>query len=295
VAFTASVDPGHVSVQPGGAPVTAAVNGQTIAGKPGTINWKATAPAGFTVTPSSGTLAVPASGPARAPFTITVAAGVKEGWYSIPVTFTGGDGSPLPPSGLSLTVAQPDSLLWHYNNTGISDDTAPGNANLDGGGWSLSAQALAAAGVKPGGTVTAGGFTFPWPADPVAKPDNVRAAGQRLALPNQPGTKLSLLGNGTYGNASGTATIGYADGTTQSVTIGFGDWTLGAGKNPPQFGNQIAVTMPYRNSGGGKDAVTTYLFATAPIDLLPGKQATSITLPTTVTGGALHVFGVMTG
>jgi hypothetical protein len=148
--------------------------------------------------------------------------------------------------------------------------------------------------VKPGGSVTAGGFTFTWPADPVAKPDNVRAAGQRIALPGTPATRLSLLGVGTYGNASGVATVGYADGSTQKVTVGFGDWTLAAGKNPPQFGNVIAATMAYRNSGGGKDPVTTYLFATAPIELQPGKQATSITLPEGAAPGALHVFGVAT-
>jgi hypothetical protein len=193
---------------------------------------------------------------------------------------------------LALTVAQPGSLLWYYNNTGVSDDGAPGDANLDGGGWSLSAQALAAAGVKPGGAVTVGGFTFTWPADPVAKPDNVRAAGQQLTVNGTGATTLSFLGLASYGNAQGTVTIGYSDGSTQAAPIGFGDWTLAAGKNPVQFGNLVAATMAYRNSGGGKDPVTTYLFATAPITLLPGKQVTSVTLPATVTGGDLHVFGV---
>jgi predicted alpha-1,2-mannosidase len=292
VAFRTAVDPGQTSIQPGGPGVTAKATAQTIAGVPGTVAWKATPPAGITVTPASGTIAVPAAGPASTPFTVTVAAGTKEGFYSVPVTFSGPGGEALPPSALALTVAQPGSLLWYYNNTGVSDDGAPGDANLDGGGWSLSAQALAAAGVKPGGAVTVGGFTFTWPADPVAKPDNVRAAGQQLTVNGTGATTLSFLGLASYGNAQGTVTIGYSDGSTQAAPIGFGDWTLGAGKNPVQFGNLVAAKMAYRNSGGGKDPVTTYLFATAPITLLPGKQVTSVTLPATVTGGDLHVFGV---
>jgi hypothetical protein len=56
----------------------------------------------------------------------------------------------------------------------------------------------------------------------------------------------------------------------------------------------VAAQMPYRNSGSGRDNVVTYLFATAPIALQPGKQVVSVTLPGTVTGGDLHVFGVAT-
>jgi hypothetical protein len=41
--------------------------------------------------------------------------------------------------------------------------------------------------------------------------------------------------------------------------------------------------------------VVTYLFTTAPITLQPGKRATGVTLPGSVSGGDLHVFGVATG
>jgi predicted alpha-1,2-mannosidase len=294
VAYRTSVDPGHLSLAPGGAGATANVTAQTIAGTPGTVSWKAAPPAGITVTPASGTIAVPAAGPASVPVTVAVTAGTKEGFYSVPVTFTGPDGAGLPASALSLTVAQPGSLLWNYNNTGVSDDSAPSGADLDGGGWSYSAQALAGAGVKPGGPVNAGGFTFGWPSDPVGKPDNVRAAGQTLNLPATPATKLAFLGGASNGSAQGTVTITYADGSTQTAQIGFGDWTLGGGRQGLQFGNAVAAQMPYRNASGGKDPVTTYLFVTAPIALQPGKQVVSVTLPAAITGGNLHVFGVAT-
>jgi predicted alpha-1,2-mannosidase len=294
--YRTAVSPGQASVQPGGAAVTASVTAQTITGAAGTVTWQANPPAGITVTPAGGTIAVPASGPASVPITVTAAAGTAEGFYSVPFAFTAADGAALPAGAVSLTVAQPGSMLWNYNNTGVSDDSAPNRASLDTGGWSLSEQALVAAGVKPGGTVTANGFTFTWPANPVALPDNIRAAGQVLDLSAvaPSATSLSFLGTSTNGNASGTATITYTDGTTQTATVGFGDWTLGGGSEGVQFNNKTVAQMPYRNSSSGEDDVTTYLFATAPIALQAGKQIATVTLPGTVTNGALHIFAVAT-
>jgi hypothetical protein len=298
VPYRTAVDPGHLAVQPGGPAVGASVTAQSVAGGAGTVTWQANPPAGITVTPASGSIAVPATGPASAPFSVSVAAGVAPGFYAVPVTLKAPDGSALPSATLSLTVAQPGTMLWYYNNTGVSDDAAPTGADLDGGGWSYSAQALVAAGAAPGGHVTAGGFTFTWPADPVAKPDNIVAQGgtQTLDLSTTPASamSLSLLGCGTNGNATGTVTITYTDGSTQTASIGFGDWTLAGGQEGVQYGNAVATRMPYRNSSTGTDTVVTYVFATAPIALQPGKQLATLTLPSTVDGGDLHVFGVAT-
>jgi predicted alpha-1,2-mannosidase len=298
VPYRTAVDPGHLSVQPGGPAVSANVTAQSIAGGAGTVTWQANPPAGITVTPSSGTIAVPATGPASAPFSVSVAAGTAPGFTSVPLTLKAPDGTDLPPAALSLTVAQPGSMLWYFNNTGVSDDATPTGADLDGGGWSYSEQALVAAGATPGGHVTAGGFTFTWPADPVAKPDNILAGGgnQTLDLATTPAsaTALSLLGCGTNGNATGTVTITYTDGSTQTASIGFGDWTLGGGSEGLQYGNTAAAQMPYRNSTSGTDTVVTYVFATAPIPLQPGKQIATLTLPSTPNGGDLHTFGFAT-
>jgi hypothetical protein len=262
------------------------------------VAWTANPPAGITVTPASGTIDVPATGPASAQFSVSVSSSLTPGFYSVPVAFTAADGSTVPGTALSLTVAQPGSMLWYYNNAGVSDDTAPERADLDGGGFSYSEQALAAAGVTPGGRVTAGGFTFTWPTDPVAQMDNILARGgnQTLDLSATPAsaTKLAFLGSGTDGNASGTVTITYTDGTTQTATIGFGDWTLGGSGTTLQFGNAVAAMMPYRNQASGPQQVVTYVFGTAPIALQAGKQVASVALPTTVTGGDLHVFAVAT-
>jgi predicted alpha-1,2-mannosidase len=298
VAYRTSVNPGHLSVQPGGPALNAAVTAQTITGAAGTVSWTAGPPAGITVSPASGTIDVPANGPASAPITVTAAATAATGFTSIPVTLKAADGTALPSTALSLTVAQPGTPLWYFNNIGISDDSDTTQASLDTGGWSYSEQALVAAGVKPGGAVSVGGFTFGWPAQPVALPDNIQAGGggQVLDLSTAPAsaTKLSFLGSSTNGNASGTATITYTDGSTQTAPVGFGDWTLGGGSQGVQFGNTVVAQMPYRNSSSGMDQITTYLFATAPIMLQAGKQVASVSLPASVSNGALHVFAVAT-
>ena len=294
VAYRTAVDPGHVSLAPGGAAATATLTAQSISGGGSTVTWTADPPAGITVTPATGTLTVPASGPVSTQFSVSAAGSVAQGFSSVPLKLSAADGSSLPPATLALTVAAPNSLLWNYNNTGIGDDGAPSMANVDGGGWSYSEQALAAAGVTPGSQVTAGGFTFTWPADPVAKPDNVLTGRPGQVIDVSGGSTLAFLGAGTNGNATGTVTITYTDASTQTATIGFSDWTLGGGGSAAQFGNVVAVSTAYRNMPSGKDPVKAYVFVTAPIALQAGKQIASVTLPSTVNNGNMHIFGVAT-
>ena len=60
-------------------------------------------------------------------------------------------------------------------------NTNPGD--WDGGGLSFSKQALAAAGVTAGGTISHGGLTFTWPAQAgTGSADNTVAAGQTIAV-----------------------------------------------------------------------------------------------------------------
>jgi endoglucanase len=177
-----------------------------------------------------------------------------------------------------------------YNNTGISNNNAPGTANYDGGGASYSAQALQADGIAPGKIVTAGSFAYTWPNVSVGAADNYRSAGQTIAVtPVSHADHLGLLGSATNGAASGTATITYTDSSTQTFTAGFTDWA----KSPPSFGNAIVAGMSSRNIKSGNQALKVYLFSTS-IALQAGKTVQSVTLPTTVLGGQLHVFAIST-
>ncbi|MGH1552660.1 hypothetical protein ACRAWF_13010 [Streptomyces sp. L7] len=144
------------------------------------------------------------------------------------VTVTSGDTSYEQP--VSLTVAAPGTLLAAYNNTGVSDDTGEHDeADYDGGGWSYSLQALAAAGLTPGGTGTVDGLGFTWPGSPNGRPDNVSAAGQTLQLP-QPAANLSFVGSAVNGNQQTKATVTYTDGSTDVVDLSFTDWTCRRGR-----------------------------------------------------------------
>jgi len=192
----------------------------------------------------------------------------------------------------SGTASGSISLSSAYNNVGISDDSSPAAANLDGVGYSYSAQALQAAGFGQGQSVTVNGVAFQWPAAAAGTADNVTAQGQTLTLATPVGgTTLAVLGAATNGPSTGTGTITYSDGSTQSFTLGFSDWTLNGTSAQPSAGNSVAATMPYRNGGGGKQTLQTDVFYTA-ITLQAGKAVARVTLPASANQGHLHVFAM---
>ncbi|MEV0425670.1 GH92 family glycosyl hydrolase [Micromonospora sp. NPDC050495] len=185
----------------------------------------------------------------------------------------------------------------HRNNAGISDDAYPGGADVDGATYSYSRQALAAAGLSAGATVTRNGVTYVWPNLAAGKRDNYRADGQRLAVtPVAGATKIGFLGaaTGWPDGTAGQATITYTDGTSQQVTLGFSDWTLGGGTRTVGHGNTVAAQTSYRNSARyGRQTLTTYVFAST-FPLSAGKTVAAVTLPSN-TLGQQHVFAVGTG
>lgn len=194
----------------------------------------------------------------------------------------------------AVYVSGGTSTLAAFNNSGIANDGSSG-ANFDGGGYSYSAQALSAAGITPGSQLTASGTTFTWPNVPAAAADNYQANGQTVAISGS-GTsgKIAFLGSATNGPSTGTATVNFTDGTTQTVTLSFSDWTLNAGSASVQSGNAVAISTTYRDdSSGAQQTVTTNVFATTPVSLTSGKTVASVTLPSSANQGALHVFAIV--
>ena len=56
------------------------------------------------------------------------------------------------------------------------------------------------------------------------------------------------------------------------------------------------LSTPYRNaSGSDPQQIRTMVFGTNPITLDAGKTVASVTLPSNVSGGALHVFAIAVG
>ena len=255
------------------------------------------APSGWTVTPSgpqpAGTVAPGQT--ASASFQVTApTSGLSQGAVNLLATALYGPGSHTLINTAQLQVPYA-SVSAAFDNVGISDDANPSAGNLDGGGNSYSAQALAAAGLTPGATITHDGITFTWPNAPAGAPDNVLAGGQAIDISGT-GTTLGLLGAGDYGTASGTGVITYTDGSTQQFNLTFPDWW--AKTAPP--GGDILATMPYINSPTGQwhqGGVSVYYVG---IPLQQGKTVKAVTLPDLGLGvspgaTAMHIFAISTG
>jgi hypothetical protein len=286
-AATGSASPSPVVVQPGKTG-TATLALQSVTGRPQTVGWTASAPSGVTVSPSSGTLTLAAGGAASIPVTVT--GGTADGDYQATVTFTSPSG-PIQPISVPIIVARPGDLKPFYDDAGVSADTSQAAGNFDGLGYSYSEQALTAAGLAPGTAVTSGGVEYNWPNATAGQPDNVIAAGQVITVPPVAGaTELGILGSASNGPSSGTLTITYTDGTTQSATLGLSDWT----SSSPSFGNGTAAAMTYRNTASGSSQrIGTKVFTTG-IALQPGKTVASVTLPGSANQGRLHIFALGT-
>jgi beta-glucosidase-like glycosyl hydrolase len=254
-------------------------------------------PAGWTATATSpSTFATVQPGQtAQTTWQVTVPADAKPGSNELTAgasfTDANGPGTATATAEVSLPYA---SLPDAFNNPGISDDSNPSAGNLDGGGFSYSAQTLAAAGLTPGASITHDGVTFTWPNAQPGTPDNVVAGGQTIALPGS-GSTLGLVGTGDYGAASGTGTITYTDGSTQQFDVTFPDWW----SNTAPAGGDILTTLPYINTPTGKQNqhVSVYYIG---VPLQAGKTVKYVTLPDVSQGAAqgqtvMHIFAMGIG
>ncbi|WP_410670246.1 glycoside hydrolase family 3 C-terminal domain-containing protein [Amycolatopsis sp. cmx-4-68] len=256
---------------------------------------KATSPSTFATVPAGQTVSTT--------WEVGVPASAQPGKFDVSAqaTFTSANGRGTSVDATTVLLPHPPypSLAAAYNNVGTSDDANPGGGNFDGGNASFSAQALAAAtpSLTPGATFTHDGLTFTWPDAQPGRPDNVVAGGvaggQTIALSGS-GHTLGLIGAGDYGSPSGTATVTYTDGTTESHSVSFADWWANAAT-----GGDILTTLPYLNNSNGRLDQPVSLYY-APIPLQPGKTVRYLTLPDVSDGApmgtaAMHVFTVAIG
>ncbi|MEU3839664.1 GH92 family glycosyl hydrolase [Streptomyces sp. NPDC028635] len=284
--YQIGVGPTTATIPPGGS-TTTTVRAVALNGGAGPdVRFRVETPAGVTATPAEGTVASEAR-----EITLTAGPDTPQGFYDAQITVTSDGTAYRQP--VTLTVAAPGSLLAAYDTTGISDDTGDhAEADYDGGGWSYSRQALAAAGLAPGADGTVAGLSFTWPGSPDGRPDNASGAGQTLRL-TSPAARLSFVGSAVNGNQRATAAVTYTDGTTGTLELAFTDWTVGGGGGTVQYGNEVVARTAYRNvAGADRDPVATYVFATKPFTAPDGKRIASVTLPK---NADLHVFTLAVG
>ncbi|EGX59744.1 hypothetical protein SZN_11213 [Streptomyces zinciresistens K42] len=284
--YQIGVGPTTATLAPGGS-AEVGVRALSMSGGQGPeVRFRVDTPDGVTATPAEGTVRDGAQ-----KITLKAAEDAGQGFRDVRVTVTSAGTSYVQP--VSLTVAAPGTLLAAYDNTGVSDDAGDHDeADYDGGGWSYSRQALAAAGLTPGGRTTAEGLAYTWPGSPSGRPDNAAASGQSIEL-TSPAAKLSFIGSAVNGNRQSSATVTYTDGGTEEIPLAFTDWTVGGGSGTVQYGNEILARAAYRNvAGADRDQVDTYVFATRPFTAPQGRTIARVKLPDETD---LHVFALAVG
>ncbi|HEX5192254.1 MAG TPA: beta-galactosidase [Solirubrobacteraceae bacterium] len=266
------------------------------------------APTGWTIKPAGATRTIgtlPPGASARARFRLTApSSGLTAGPVDLVATAhfrraRDGATSELQ-AGAQLQV--PDSsLAASFDNTGITNesDPQPGGSSFegfDGEGTTFSAQGLASAGVTPGSPVTAGGLSFTWPNVPPAEPDNTMAQGQIIAVSGH-GSTLGFLASSNNSALSGTGTVYYSDGSSQTFTLNIGNfWYASDANGNPS--NTTAFSEPTVDYPSGPTSHTVYVFEQS-VAIDPGKTVVAVQLPSLgdVSGynPALHVFGLAIG
>ncbi|SEN50837.1 right-handed parallel beta-helix repeat-containing protein [Nonomuraea pusilla] len=182
-----------------------------------------------------------------------------------------------------------------YNNVAVSSDLNPNTGGFSTSGRSYSGQALEQAGLAPGATVRVLGADFVWHPRPYGWTDNVKAAGQTIALAGR-GSALVLLGAGGLKAREGVVTVTYTDGTAEERTVRFGDqWDASA----PEGGVLVAraayhnrTQTSYKNPASGQtyeSGVSVFGYA-VPLD--PSRTVATVTLPegSPLADAGLHVF-----
>lgn len=224
---------------------------------------------------------------------VAMQAGKTVASVTLPKTTTGGTMHIFAISTKQGTITTNPTPSTPYNNIGTSDDTNMAAGKLDGTN-SFSAQASQLAGLIPGASVNVDDATFVWPAADAGQANNYQVQGQTIPVnPVNNAQTLAILGTSTNGLSQGTATITYSDGSTQPFTLSLSDWTLNRGVLAPVNSDQIAISMPYLNTPKGKLTWKSFIFYTQ-VGLQTGKTIASVTLPSTTTGGHMHVFAVAT-
>ena len=141
----------------------------------------------------------------------------------------------------------PLPLARLFDNTAISDNSGPGEADFDGAGHSLSAQDLAAAGWSPGSVLTIDSARLEWPRRRSGAADNVIADGQPVALHGR-GDALTFLVAGTGGSGdgvTGNGSVRYRDGSRGGFELTAPDWRSGPLSTK-------AVALPHINGTDGQ-------------------------------------------
>ena len=255
---------------------------------PGTsrVHVAATLPPGWLVSTASTSVMVASYGlptQVEMPLEITAPAGTKPGAYKVSITASMPGAAPVQKQAtisaeipgrcaIETSISCAVDLSGAYNEDGVATQADPSQGNFDGQGNSYAADLL-----PPPGEATFDGVTYQAPATTGADPNFVKANGQAVVLPTGHYSRLDIVGaasNGSTGSDGLTAIVTYQNGSTASVPLQFTSWN----SPHPDFGNGIALRLPYRLGVGGKSSAAVSLYQTT-LRLDPHQQIRAISLP----------------
>ncbi|MFB6719947.1 NPCBM/NEW2 domain-containing protein [Kribbella sp. NPDC056345] len=241
-------------------------------------------PAGWTSAGATTFAAVSAGQTVTTKLQVTPGADVQPASFTLSLTASYvAQGKSYSRSAVATAQLPYGSLSQAANTVGISDATTFAKGNFDGSGNSFNGEALAAAGYKPGATVTVQDAQFTWPTGAPGTPNLVKNQSAPI-LVSGTGSHLALLGAGASLNARGAVTILYTDGTQSKGTFQLPNWCC---QDPTTGGAKLAVSTKGRYTPAGLANTTTdyrVFYTAVPLDA--GKTVQAIKLP----GGGLGFF-----
>ncbi|MDO8208799.1 hypothetical protein [Conexibacter sp. CPCC 206217] len=158
-----------------------------------------------------------------------------------------------------------------YNRTTFSlDGTAGGGFPHGSNGAGYSVEALQAAGLQNGGTLSVDGFDYQLPTVGAGRQDTLYPGGEELSLPPVThANRIGILAASGYGNTSVNMTVHYTDGSESTANLGVTDWWRSAEWNGAPNGARTkrtveAARFAYANDGSGSRTTQgAYWFSTS--------------------------------
>jgi hypothetical protein len=186
----------------------------------------------------------------------------------------------LPPLPAGGTVV-PVDLTAAFNNDGTSNEFSMRDGDFDGTGRTYPATQL-----PQTGHLTADGIELLVAGGAEGTNNNIVPSGQTVPMPSGRYASLHVLGAADTGNASVTATLTYADGSTAAVPLQLTGWLA-----DPNYGETVALrTTQVYSPGGALDLQAGLFHQKLPVD--PARDLTALVLPPAGTGPRPHIFAL---
>ncbi len=235
---------------------------------------------GLTVTPAEGQTV---GGFKKVDISVSAPGDMSWGHYPLALAVKFQDGSEISVPVL-VRVAEANSLFETYEFVAQAPrGSSVGTPNFDGGGNGYIVEELEKLGITPGAVLTLPRHSdpsvpfdpdlkFTWPNVPQGMPNAMMPRGQTVNFPAGV-TKFSLVGAGIEGGTNGNFRVNFTDGTSQTISMGMGDWVLPASNDVshkwPWMPERIAVTQE----------PGAYLLATKAHTVPEGKFVKSLVFP----------------